>query len=46
MPVIALTWLVDLPPKGDFEVTINARVERSVLEAITKYNTKESEYTS
>jgi hypothetical protein len=46
MPVIALIWLVDLPPKGDFKVTIKARVERSVLGAITKYNTKESEYTS
>ena len=34
MPVIALTWLVDLPPKGDFKVTIKARVERSILGAI------------
>jgi hypothetical protein len=46
MPVIALIWLVDLPPKGDFKVTIKARVGRSVLGAIAKYNTKKSEYTS
>jgi hypothetical protein len=46
IPVIALIWLVNLPPKGDFKVTIKARVERSVLGAITEYNTKESEYTS
>ena len=44
--MIALIWLVDLPPKGDFKVTTKARVERSVLGDITKYNTKESEYTS